>query len=104
MHAGSQARVNGERPDAPTTGGGGVLARRADDARADDDARAIVALRPRVVSAKEAMRYLAIGETKLHELLNGGRIQAKKSGNRLLITVESLDAYIDSLPNAERAS
>jgi excisionase family DNA binding protein len=98
MHAGSQARVDGERPDAPTTGGG-VFA-----PRADDDARAIVALRPRVVSAKEAMRYLAIGETKLHELLNAGRIQAKKSGNRLLITVESLDAYIDSLPNAERLS
>jgi excisionase family DNA binding protein len=103
MHSGSQARVDGERPDAPTSGGG-MLARRADDARAEEDARAIVALRPRVVSAKEAMRYLAIGETKLHELLNAGRIQAKKSGNRLLITVESLDAYIDSLPNAERLS
>ncbi len=50
------------------------------------------------------MRYLAIGETKLHELLNAGHIQAKKSGNRLLLTVDSLDAYIDSLPNAERAS
>jgi excisionase family DNA binding protein len=69
-----------------------------------EDAPAIVILRPRVVSAKEAMRYLSIGETKLHELLNAGSLTARKNGNRLLIEVESLDAYIDSLPIAERAS
>lgn len=94
---GYQSRSDGSRPQAPSSGAD-VLPPRG------EETRGVVALRPRVVSAREAMRYLAIGETKLHALLNDGQIEAKKSGNRLLITVASLDAYIDSLPSAERAS
>lgn len=69
--------------------------------RARDDA--IVVLRPRVLRKLEAAKYIGIGRTKIEELIAQGRLEAKRAGGVVLVTVESLDAYLDGLPNARES-
>lgn len=60
------------------------------------------ALRPRVVSVNGACRYGGFGKTKCYELIDKGRIAARKFGKKTLIEVASIDRYLDSLPKLER--
>lgn len=46
-------------------------------------------------------RRNSLGKSKVYELLNAGKITAKKDGRRTLITAESERAWLASLPNYE---
>lgn len=46
----------------------------------------------------EARAALGVGLTKLYELLASGELEAKRLGRRTLITAESLERYVESLP------
>jgi hypothetical protein len=45
-----------------------------------------------------------IGRTKAYELLNGGKIRARKMGVKTLIEVQSVRDYIASLPTYGEAA
>jgi len=49
----------------------------------------------------DAVKISGLGRTMLYELIGAGKIEARKAGNRTLILVASLRAYIASLPMAE---
>ena len=49
----------------------------------------------------EACRVSGHGKTMLYGLIAAGKIDARKSGGRTLITAESLRRYVESLPPAE---
>jgi excisionase family DNA binding protein len=57
-------------------------------------------LTPIFVTVNEAKRLLAVGHTKLYELLRAGEIDHVKSGSRTLIPYESLTRYAASLREA----
>lgn len=56
---------------------------------------------PILVSPKEAAKMIACGKTFLYELINSGKIVAKKDGRSTLIPVSSLQAYAASLPDIQ---
>jgi excisionase family DNA binding protein len=67
----------------------------------DADPAAIVQLRPRVLRKDEAAKYIGCSRSKLDMLIAEGTISAKRAGTLLvLVSVASLDAYLDSLPDA----
>lgn len=41
------------------------------------------------------------GRSFLYELIKQGKVDARKSGRRTVLTVESLQRYVDSLPKVE---
>jgi len=49
-------------------------------------------------TAAEARRYLGIGKSKFYDLLNSGRLKARRNGGRLLFLRCDLDSYLDHLP------
>lgn len=46
----------------------------------------------KLVSINDACRILAIGKTKIYELINDGTLLSVKIGRRRLIVVDSIDA------------
>lgn len=48
----------------------------------------------------DAKRRIGVGTTLLYELIGAGHLDARKAGNRTLITAESLRQYVASLPKA----
>ena len=50
------------------------------------------------VSVDEAANMLSLGRFKVYDLVNAGKIRARREGSRILIRVTDLDAYLDSLP------
>lgn len=65
---------------------------------------AIVQLRPRVLRKLEAAKYIGCGRSKLETLIAEGKLDAKRADGLVLVTVESLDAYLDALPNARETA
>jgi hypothetical protein len=55
---------------------------------------------PRWVTRTEAMFYSRTGATKFNEMIQEKRIVAKKDGNRIKIDLNSIDDYLEALPNA----
>jgi excisionase family DNA binding protein len=51
----------------------------------------------------EACTALAISRSKLYEELQSGRLKARKAGSRTLIPMASIDAWLNSLPDAKAA-
>ena len=49
----------------------------------------------------DATRLSGIGRTSLYELIGAKKLDARKAGNRTLITAESLRNYVASLPAAD---
>jgi excisionase family DNA binding protein len=49
----------------------------------------------------EATKVYGIGRTTLYELIGAKKLDARKAGNRTLITAESLRNYVASLPAAD---
>ena len=45
-----------------------------------------------------AVAYAGTSRTSLYEAMKLGKIEARKCGRRTLVSVESLDAYLASLP------
>lgn len=54
-------------------------------------------LRPRLVGVKEACRLLGIGKSRLYELAAAKRIVKVRMDGRALITLESIDRFVDEL-------
>ena len=52
---------------------------------------------------REACDSLSISRSKLYEEVAAGRIKALKAGSRTLIPVASIDAWLNSLPDAKAA-
>ncbi|MGJ0505646.1 MAG: hypothetical protein ACR652_00640 [Methylocystis sp.] len=65
---------------------------------------ALVSIRPRVLAKREAAKYIGCGLTKIDELIGAQKIAAKRiSKTKVVVFVDSLDAYLDALPNAREA-
>ena len=52
-------------------------------------------------SPAEAAAAVGLGRSKFYELIRAGKIAAKKSGSRTLITVAELQRFIDELPQTQ---
>lgn len=48
----------------------------------------------------DACRALGVGKTKLYALIGAGRLDARSLGKKTLITAESVQRLLDSLPRA----
>jgi hypothetical protein len=57
----------------------------------------------RWASRKEAMTYMRVGATRMNELLQAGLIFAKKNGRKVIVDLDSVDHYYESLPNVGAA-
>lgn len=53
---------------------------------------------PLAVTINDACRITGIGRSKLYQEINAGRLQLRKAGQRSLIRLVDLRAYIDALP------
>lgn len=49
----------------------------------------------------EAKKLIPCGTTKLYELINTGKLEARRFGRLTMITGESLEALVASLPRVE---
>jgi hypothetical protein len=58
----------------------------------------------RWATRQEAMTYAKIGSTLMNELMHSRRIFAKKRGSKVIVDLNSIDDYIDSLPDVAAAS
>jgi hypothetical protein len=56
--------------------------------------------RKRYVPRKVAFNLLGVGNTKGHSLINRGLIKAKKLDGKTIIDLESVEAFLNSLPDA----
>lgn len=56
-------------------------------------------MQPRLLDAKDAATYVGISPKKLSQLANDGEVDRKYIGNRPKYERESLDEYIDNLPD-----
>lgn len=56
------------------------------------------ALRPRLVTIRDAMRISGISRSKIYMLLGASDVVARKCGSRTLIDLVSLEEYLESLP------
>lgn len=52
------------------------------------------------VTIPEAVAISGLGRSTLYKLFSEGKIQRRKSGNRTLIILSELNAYVHSLPVA----
>jgi len=50
------------------------------------------------VTVSEACKLIGLGRSKIYEEIAAGRLLTRKAGQRTLIRVEDLKAYIDALP------
>jgi excisionase family DNA binding protein len=89
--SGPAAILHGDTPTRPNGASG------------EDQDDPIVVLRPRVLRKLEAAKYLGVSRATVDRMLAAGEIEAKASRGLVLVTVASLDAYLDSLPNARAA-
>ena len=55
-------------------------------------------LQPVALSPADAAAFLSLSKKTIHRLIARGKLVAKKSGPRTLVTTESLLAYFASLP------
>jgi hypothetical protein len=53
----------------------------------------------RWASRKEAMAHMRVGSTKMNEILQAGLITAKKHGAKVIVDLNSVDQYVEALPN-----
>ena len=58
----------------------------------------------RWATRREAMSYGRMGSTKMNELLQSKSILAKKHGRKVIIDLNSIDAFYGALPNVGSAS
>jgi hypothetical protein len=54
----------------------------------------------RRASRQQTMEYSNIGSTKLNEVIKNGSIVSKLLGSKVLIDLDSVDSYLESLPSA----
>lgn len=66
----------------------------------DDDSIAVTAIEPVLISIADAATYTGESVWTVKERLRLGIYRAKKSGRRTLVTLESVKAFVDALPDA----
>ncbi|HVE20463.1 MAG TPA: helix-turn-helix domain-containing protein [Acidocella sp.] len=49
---------------------------------------------------RDAEKIIGCGHTKLYQLIAEGVLDARKMGRATVITADSIDRYLDSLPKA----
>lgn len=49
----------------------------------------------------EATQITGLGRSSIYQLINDGKLTRRKYGNRTLILVEELEAFVKSLPVTE---
>jgi excisionase family DNA binding protein len=54
--------------------------------------------RLRLVTVKEAGAYARMGKTRLFQLMAEGKITYRKNGRTTLVSLDSIDDYLASLP------
>jgi hypothetical protein len=59
---------------------------------------------PTLVPRKAAFALLGIGATKGHELINTGQLDARKIGDKTVITMASIRRYVAGLPRVREAA
>jgi len=57
-------------------------------------------MQPRLLDAKDAAAYVGLSTKKLTQLANDGEIDRRYVGNRPKYERESLDDWIDTLPDS----
>lgn len=55
---------------------------------------------PILIPRKAAFAMIGVGTTKGHELINAGLLDARKLGDKTVITMASIHALAESLPRA----
>ncbi len=55
-------------------------------------------------SIKESCRASGLGRTTIYEAIGAGELIAKKAGRRTIILPKDLEAYLESLPEADFTS
>jgi hypothetical protein len=63
-----------------------------------------VADKPRAAKPKAVCNKYGWGKTRFYELLNAGKIEARKDGASTLVDLDSAEAYYQSLPKLGRAA
>ncbi len=58
---------------------------------------------PLLITVPAACRLGGFGRTVAYELIRSGRLDARKLGRRTLITAESLDRLVASLPKLQNS-
>ena len=58
-------------------------------------------IEPFLVSIPQTCQLVGRGTATIYELLGSGQLEARKSDNRTLVTMESIKRYVASLPRAE---
>jgi hypothetical protein len=53
----------------------------------------------RWATRREAMAYARMGSTKMNDLLQGRAILAKKHGRKVIVDLNSIDAFYAALPD-----
>jgi hypothetical protein len=61
----------------------------------------VTPIKPLALRRKATARALSIGVSKVDELIATGNLDAVKSGKILLITMASVERYLNNLPKAE---
>jgi hypothetical protein len=56
---------------------------------------------PRILKARDVMKYYNIGRSRLYHLVATGELLARRAGPLFVFRVEDVEAYFDSLPPAE---
>jgi len=54
----------------------------------------------RALSVEDAAKAAGVGRTLLFEEIRKGRLTARKAGRRTIITLDALDAWLQSLPTS----
>ena len=57
-------------------------------------------IEPQWVDYAGAVRMTSLGETTLRNLAKRGTIETRRFGRRVMLSVESIKTYTDSLPSA----
>ena len=61
-------------------------------------------IEPLLVSISQTCQLVGRCTATIYELLGSGQLEAKKSDNRTLVTMESIKRYVATLPKAEVAA
>lgn len=59
---------------------------------------------PLLIPRKAAFAMLGVGVTKGHELINAGLLDARKLGDKTVITMASVIALAESLPRVRKSA
>jgi hypothetical protein len=57
---------------------------------------------PRWATRLEAISYSKLGSTTMNDLMQSGRIVAKKAGKKVIVDLNSVDDYLSSLSDVSK--